>query len=455
MAQYDFRSHYLRPGPDIPLEPLNEDVHNPINGLGLNFDIDFTREERIRAAQEAAEEQDQEFDIVDLPGQPPARSAYDIYQEHLGTRPELPDPSKRPWWAKVLAGAAGGLAGYVNARGRLRHPIDASPLTERLAYGDYPERLRDWENRRDDLYRSAGQEAQNRQLGISEQRAEYDRLRMKREIERIKAAQKPPALPSWHPDNVSLRQERLIKEGRAVRGPDGKIEYSSPELEIYANTGTQPQATRPATPKTTELDKVQERIEKVKFLEKSLGMKIPQSAKDFYYKSSDGKWPEEIRSSGADTSMKEATQWNLIFRADNDYTDLVNKIDNNLALDSNDVRKSYVERLSSAGYTPAEREAAKEDMDEELRILEEDADRKREAAKKLKDNRIKGILQGNMRSMLPGASSGSQPPEGSPRTVTYRGKTLSVGDIIKTKDGPQRVSGFKKGPNGEWSIFTE
>jgi hypothetical protein len=56
-------------------------------------------------------------------------------------RPPEPQPK---WWQRLAAGAVGGLAGYANSSGRMRHPIDVSGATQEILAPGHRRRLQDW-----------------------------------------------------------------------------------------------------------------------------------------------------------------------------------------------------------------------------------------------------------------------------------------------------------------------
>lgn len=60
-------------------------------------------------------------------------------------KPEAPSPK---WWQRLAAAGAGGLAGYSNAAGRTKHPIDTEALGGSiLGKPQYEKKLSDWTNK--------------------------------------------------------------------------------------------------------------------------------------------------------------------------------------------------------------------------------------------------------------------------------------------------------------------
>lgn len=57
-------------------------------------------------------------------------------------RPHLPEPK---WWQRALAGAAGGLAGWSNAAGRTRTPIDIGAMGQNILAPGYGEAMTRWQ----------------------------------------------------------------------------------------------------------------------------------------------------------------------------------------------------------------------------------------------------------------------------------------------------------------------
>lgn len=62
----------------------------------------------------------------------------------LASRPGLPQPK---WWQRGLAGVAGGLAGWSNAAGRTKNPIDVQALGQNILAPGYQGKLQDWQSR--------------------------------------------------------------------------------------------------------------------------------------------------------------------------------------------------------------------------------------------------------------------------------------------------------------------
>lgn len=65
-------------------------------------------------------------------------------QEVLGERPVLTQPK---WWQRLAGAAAGGAAGYSNASGRMRNPIDIDQLTQNILAPGYNSKLAEWQSR--------------------------------------------------------------------------------------------------------------------------------------------------------------------------------------------------------------------------------------------------------------------------------------------------------------------
>jgi hypothetical protein len=89
------------------------------------------------------------------PGTPPSVPAPAPYVGRTGPaleklraqiegQPKL-DPPK--WWQSLAAGAAGFGAGWSNAAGRSRHPIDVDQMREDILHPGYREKMADWQSR--------------------------------------------------------------------------------------------------------------------------------------------------------------------------------------------------------------------------------------------------------------------------------------------------------------------
>lgn len=97
---------------------------------------------------------------------------YDTLRASLANAPKEVAPK---WWQSVAAGVAGAGAGWSNAAGRSRNPIDIAQMTDEINHPGYRQRMAEWQSRVApqqkvaDLDRAqSDQERKDRQLDIQE-----------------------------------------------------------------------------------------------------------------------------------------------------------------------------------------------------------------------------------------------------------------------------------------------
>lgn len=75
----------------------------------------------------------------------PTRSRYrQDLEEAIANPPKMPEAT---WGKGILSGLIGGLSGYLNASPSRQFRIDPTQTIERIRYGDYPQRLSEWQQR--------------------------------------------------------------------------------------------------------------------------------------------------------------------------------------------------------------------------------------------------------------------------------------------------------------------
>ena len=86
---------------------------------------------------------------------PPSRleTDYQDLRTALGQRPQLKQPK---WWQRAAGAAAGFGAGWSNAAGRTRRPIDIGEMQENILYPGYRQKLSEWQSRVEPLQTLAG-----------------------------------------------------------------------------------------------------------------------------------------------------------------------------------------------------------------------------------------------------------------------------------------------------------
>jgi hypothetical protein len=97
---------------------------------------------------------------------------YDKLRTELSAPPTMTQPK---WWQGAAAGLAGFGAGWSNAAGRTRHPIDIGAMQDSIMHPGYKQRLQEWQSRVGPLQQiatldrsQADQERRSRGLDIQE-----------------------------------------------------------------------------------------------------------------------------------------------------------------------------------------------------------------------------------------------------------------------------------------------
>lgn len=87
------------------------------------------------------------MDESKVPGPPPVppRSRYrQDLEEAIANPPQMPEAT---WGRGLLSGLIGGMSGYLNASPSRQFRIDPTQTIERIRYGDYPQKLSEWQQR--------------------------------------------------------------------------------------------------------------------------------------------------------------------------------------------------------------------------------------------------------------------------------------------------------------------
>jgi hypothetical protein len=94
---------------------------------------------------------------------PPSRydAALSKLEAALGERPTL---SKPKWWQSLAGAAAGFGAGWSNAAGRTRHPIDIDAMRQNILYPGYSQKMAEWQSRIEPLQQMAQLEGTREQM---------------------------------------------------------------------------------------------------------------------------------------------------------------------------------------------------------------------------------------------------------------------------------------------------
>lgn len=131
---------------------------------------------------------------------------------------ERPERTPSHWWQKALSGAIGGLAGYANAAGRVRHPIDVSQAVENIQHPGYAGKLQDWQSR------VAGLQGQT-DLEGARQNAELKAQQIGAQAEsRLSNAQARQQMADPHRSQQQLDPD-FVRENFPWMHPDAKGEY--------------------------------------------------------------------------------------------------------------------------------------------------------------------------------------------------------------------------------------
>ncbi len=97
------------------------------------------------------------------------QSAMSNLEQLYGQRPQLPEPK---WWQRVLGGTAGALAGWSNAGGRTRTPIDIGAMQQNILAPGYGQKLAEWQSRVQPAQAVADIEGQKQQAWWHNQQAQ-------------------------------------------------------------------------------------------------------------------------------------------------------------------------------------------------------------------------------------------------------------------------------------------
>lgn len=114
------------------------------------------------------------------PGQgrtaPPARDRYAALNDYEAALRQQPVMKKPNWMERIGAAALGGAAGWTNAAGRIKHPIDIGAATEGILHPGYSQDLEAWRSRVAPLQAAAQLEGQRNtaDLAYAKEQRELD-----------------------------------------------------------------------------------------------------------------------------------------------------------------------------------------------------------------------------------------------------------------------------------------
>lgn len=166
----------------------------------------------VRPLSESIEAQDQGQNNDDLPSSEGAlsaqatgapsttvhrpRPALDAYQKQLASAPTMPKPKL---WQQILAGAAGGLAGYSNAAGTRAARIDSRPAVRNILYGNYDRQMGNWNARTGQMEKAADLETKLERTDVMAETARarqkaYEAMEVRAEAMRKREENRPTPL---------------------------------------------------------------------------------------------------------------------------------------------------------------------------------------------------------------------------------------------------------------------
>ena len=221
------------PRPNDLLDPEDDFEWSPGVGL-LPRSIARTSFSLPRPASQAESDPYDPFEESSITPSPamPKRSALDELASYQSEMPEVP---KIKPWQRVLAGAVGGVAGALNARGRVH--VDPEPAIQGIYAGDYPRQLENWKLKQAGLATRAKIEEQQMEEG---RRKEESGARIAayraREASANRIPTPPPVAPP--PNEQAYWTRKLDDPDPAVR------EQARARLrELNAKTPPRPTAT--------------------------------------------------------------------------------------------------------------------------------------------------------------------------------------------------------------------
>lgn len=124
------------------------------------------------------------------------RPALDAYQKQLASVPAMPKPKL---WQQVLAGAAGGLAGYSNAAGTRAAKIDSRPAVRNILYGNYDRQMGNWKAQTGQMEKAADLETHLERTDVMAETARarqkaYEAMEIRAEAMRKREENRVPGL---------------------------------------------------------------------------------------------------------------------------------------------------------------------------------------------------------------------------------------------------------------------
>ncbi len=129
-----------------------------------------------------------------------------------------PVMTKPKWWQTALAAGIGGGAGWVNAAGRIRNPIDINAATQGILHPGYEGRLEEWQSRVMPMQQQmAAQEKYEQIEAQAEERRAHAQQRLKMADPHYNQS---PIDPAWAKANLPFRK------------PDANGEYWMDKAQI-------------------------------------------------------------------------------------------------------------------------------------------------------------------------------------------------------------------------------
>lgn len=224
-----------------------------------------------------------------IPVEPPQapvreRAPLEAQQEVLRLQQERPTPGSPKIWQRILAGALGGAAGYVNSAGKpglYVDPQQTRAATQGIMYPNYARNMANWRDELEAAKQAAGMEMEQRQLKLRGQEAEArigasgaartaSEARTRLTEKQINAPSTSPrptresmamaaaggdeaaaqALKLAYPPKVAplTAAEKIEADIRAREEQGKRLQLQGKDLVVFSLTGKIPTPAKPATP---------------------------------------------------------------------------------------------------------------------------------------------------------------------------------------------------------------
>jgi hypothetical protein len=170
--------------------------------------------------------------LTTMASTPPPLHLENEKQTALDSMRPRPVQGKPKMWQRILAGAVGGAAGYVNAGGRVR--VDPSAAVEGIYAGNTPHEQEKWD--RD--YGQAARAAQAEQRQNSQKVAGYNaEAGYRRALATEQAAGSRAALDQARLKGIEQGEYRPIGNGAAIHSKGGQVVNAPPQPPAYVRPG--------------------------------------------------------------------------------------------------------------------------------------------------------------------------------------------------------------------------